>query len=125
MFSQTRENLYAFEIGTAILLSRVLLEITRLGEPVLFHPPRVVIGRLTHIAFISSDAYVVGSSDGVYNLCLAASSLLKLTLEDIERELYASSSLDVAERVIWRRWLTHENHRLERQSRTLCAGRLC
>ena len=44
--------------------------------------------------------------------------------EDIEREVYgASSSLCAAERLLWRRWVTHENHRLERQSRMLCAGR--
>ena len=59
--------------------------------------------RLTHIAYITADAFVVGSSDQAFNQFFAATSLLKLNIEDIEREVFAGSCLCGPERVLWRR----------------------
>ena len=42
------------------------------------------------VRYISGDAFVVGSSDGAYNHCLAGSSLLKLSIE-VGRETCTSA----------------------------------
>ena len=49
----------------------------------------------------------------------------KLTLDEIEQEVYAGKALDAGERIIWKRWLESQNQKSGRRSRLRapCCGK--
>ena len=99
----------------------------RLGEPVLYHPSHLAKPVFSRIESISNDHFTVACSttDRMVPFGQAQKVLkIKLSLEDIERELNGSE-LDAAERLLWRRWMDAENMRNYRRSRVQapCCGR--
>ena len=90
-----------------------------LEEPVLYHPPHLAKPTLTHIGAITKEYFIVGNSTTQRMIPIGQSQKIlkfKLTLEDIEREVHGDS-LDIGERMVWRRWLDVQNLRLVRKSR--------
>ena len=99
-----------------------------LEEPVLYHPPHLAKPILTHIGAITKEYFIVGNSTTQRMIPIGQSQKIlkfKLSLEDIEREVHGDS-LDVGERMVWRRWLDVQNLRLARKSRVRapCCGRV-
>ena len=76
-----------------------------LNEPVVYHPPHLAQPVLTHIAFIDKDYFVVGCSTTDRMIPKSQTQKVinfKLTMEEIEQEVYAGKALDAGERMLWK-----------------------
>ena len=123
-----QEGLNQFEAAFADPVARTTMTRTFfLYEPVLYQPSHLAQPVLTHIAFIAKDHFVVAASttDRMVPISQAQKVLkFKLTLEDVEKELYGKS-LSGGERLVWRRWVDDQNRREGRKSRLRapCCGK--
>ena len=123
-----QESINQFEAPFADPVARTITTKTFfVYEPVLYQPSHLAQPVLTHISFITKEYFIVAASttDRMVPLSQAQKVLkFKLTLEDVERELYAKS-LNAGERVVWKRWVDDQNKREDRKGRLRapCCGR--
>ena len=76
-----------------------------LNEPVVYQPPHLSQPVLTHIAFIGKDYFMVGCSTTDRMIPKSQTHKVikfKLTVEEIEQEVYEGKALDTGERMLWK-----------------------
>ena len=101
------EGLSQFEVPFVDSVSRTITTQTLfLNEPVIYQPPHLAQPVLTHITFIGKEYFAVGASTTERMIPRSQTQKVinfKLTLEEIEKEVYTGKALDGGERLIWKR----------------------
>ena len=102
------DGLSQFEFPFVDCIARTVTTQTLfLNEPVVYHPMHLGQPVLTHIAFIGKEYFGVGASTTDRMIPRSQTQKVinfKLTLEEIEKEVYAGKALDAGERMLWK-WL--------------------
>ena len=101
------DGISQFEVPFVNSVSRTITTQTLfLSEPVIYQPPHLAQPVLTHITFIGKEYFAVGASTTERMIPRSQTQKVvnfKLTLEEIEKEVYAGKALDAGERMIWKR----------------------